>query len=242
MKKMLFALLAGLNVFVYLQSVGLLNHAAASSGDEENPALERLQLLSEVRNPALTGNATFAKQPAPAVIAGADIPHWGDHGKSRMATSSNCYRIGSFNDAEAARMAQEQIAGQIPAAAVMAKPEESVEGYWLLYPKARDLDAARHHRAMLQQKGIKDVWLIDKGEMQGAISLGLFSTREEAESHRIKMLAQNIQSQIQVRMVRNERYWVQFQWLESRQKLDEALVELRIEHPQLPLDNFESCQ
>lgn len=241
MKKIWFTLLVVLNIVVYLRYVGPLSSPYAEGQEEENPALERLQLMSEAQAQS-PGMTTFAAQPPPPASVAADIPHVSaSSAGNRPAAALNCYRIGSFGDAEAARVAQEQVAGQMPSASILAIPEESVEGYWLLYPKARDLDAARHNRAMLQQKGVKDVWLIDKGEMQGAISLGLFNTREEAEAYRLKLLAQNVQSQIQVRMARHERYWVQFQWQGGQQKLDEALVELRIEHAQLPLDSIQPC-
>jgi hypothetical protein len=96
-----------------------------------------------------------------------------------------------------------------------------VDSYWLLYPKAENIFAARANRQMLQEKGVRDVWLLSGGELDGALSLGLFPQREQAAQLQERLRTQGIETQIQPRRVGGETYWL---------KLDKGVDSSQLNH------------
>lgn len=98
-----------------------------------------------------------------------------------LATVPNCFQWGPVTDETRARGILEQVKVRSNEASLVKKPSALTDGWWVLFPKAHDMDTANSNRKMLLEKGVTDLWLFDKGPLQGAISLGLFKTRVRAE-------------------------------------------------------------
>ncbi|MDF9393415.1 MULTISPECIES: hypothetical protein [Methylococcus] len=157
------------------------------------------------------------------------------------SAEGSCYRIGPFAEAAEARRVLALVKEWIDRANVTSESSESLDGYWLLYPKAENMDEAKGNRKMLMDKGIKDVWLIDKGEMAGAISLGIFKTREEAETEVVRLSKLNVRTQIRPRITPSETVWIQFVWEKSPLELDEVMIQLRGENPDVSVPSLNHC-
>jgi hypothetical protein len=85
------------------------------------------------------------------------------------------------------------------------------------------MDTAKSNRKMLLEKGVTDLWLFDKGPLQGAISLGLFKTRNRAEQAQKKFTELGIITEVVPRQVRSEAYWVRIPWNRPALELEEIL-------------------
>lgn len=142
---------------------------------------------------------------------------------STRAVESGCFQWGPITDETRAREVLNLVKPESDQASLIKKPSDLTDGWWVLFPKAHDLDTAKANRKMLLEKGVTDLWLFDKGALQGAISLGLFKTRNRAEQAQKTFTEQGIITEVVPRQVRNEAYWVRIPWTRPASDLDEIL-------------------
>lgn len=134
-----------------------------------------------------------------------------------------CWLLGPYVTELNARIAQESVARKVQQTALVNRSAGVAEGYWLLYPRAESIDAGRDNRRMLLDKGIHDLWLFDRGELAGYISLGLFQTLREAELAQKKYFERNITTEIRSREASVQGYWVEISWQGGRNQLESLL-------------------
>lgn len=94
-----------------------------------------------------------------------------------------CWEFGNFPGTSQV----DTVAGALPEGLevlqrVQAEAEQLI-GYYVLVPSAGDMATARETDARLRENGFNDTWLFRSGSLRGAISLGLFSRRVNAERH-----------------------------------------------------------
>jgi hypothetical protein len=92
-----------------------------------------------------------------------------------------CYRIGPFASENDARERLNGFQSRDRDLDVRIEPLERVENFLVLYPKSETPERLQADKKRLFESGIKDMWVVDKGAMQGSISLGSFKKRERAE-------------------------------------------------------------
>ncbi|HWP01098.1 MAG TPA: hypothetical protein VNL74_10825 [Methylococcus sp.] len=238
--RLLFYLLLIANVVFYLWSHT--QRAQQRTNDEGIPkAPERLLLLSETasnRDAGIDpGGRAVPKREVPDVVAGAPratvrVP---------ATPGSSCRRIGPFAEMEEARRVLALVREWTDNPVLVTEPSETVDGYWLLYPRAGSIEEGRLNRKKLIEKGVKDVWLFEKGDMQGMISLGLYKTREEAEAERQRLAKIEVPIQVQPRISHAPVFWVQFDWIGPVVDLDEAMIQIRGENPAVSVPPVQSC-
>lgn len=238
--RLLFYLLLLANVVVYLWSH--VQRAREHTIDEMIPkAPERLWLLSEAtlnRDTRIDpGGPTAPKQGVSDVAAGAQRPTV----RAPKTPASSCRRIGPFAEMEEARRVLELVREWTDHPVLITESSENVDGYWLLHPRAGSIEEGKLNRKKLIEKGVKDVWLFDKGDMQGMISLGLYKTREEAEAERQRLAKLDVPIQVQPHISRSPVFWVQFDWIGPEVELDEAMIQIRGENPAVSVPPVQSC-
>ena len=94
---------------------------------------------------------------------------------------------------------------------VLARRQETVDvtrGYFVLTPRLASVEAARELRAELEQRGVRDIAVLLSEPNRGQLSLGLFSTREAAESRRESLAALLVEAEIEPRKVSTPQYWL----------------------------------
>ncbi len=138
-----------------------------------------------------------------------------------------CRALGAFDRRDAA----EQVAGQLASLNVAAKlRQESVQtpnGFWVLIPPLASHDAAREMEKKLEAAGITDVWRPAKGDLQNAVSLGLFSRREAAERRRAQVVARGFAAEVRPRMSESDEFWLDFP---VNAPIDSAALKRRFAH------------
>lgn len=166
---------------------------------------------TEVKSEQVKGMAPVSKVTVPADAPPVPI----------LATVPNCFQWGPITEETRARGVLEQVKVRSGEAGLVKKPSELTDGWWVLFPKAHDMDTAKSNRKMLLEKGVTDLWLFDKGPLQGAISLGLFKTRVRAEQAQKKFMGEGIITEVVPRQVRGDAYWVRIPWPGPATDLDE---------------------
>lgn len=225
--KYLFALLLLANVVFYLwestrgSDVGIATHELKLPPS----AGERIVLIEELpavpKKPAAPKPATPPPEP---VVAETEKPAEPltttvDSAPAKQADPT-CYWLGPYENDASARKALAGLPPLLNNAEVRRHSGEMPDGYWVLYPKAESMELARVNRQMLMDKGVRDLWVFDKGELQGAISLGLFKSRERANLAAEHFQAQSIAVEVRPRMVRREAPWITLRWPGERTELE----------------------
>ncbi len=91
-----------------------------------------------------------------------------------------CFTLGPFKDeADAGGMYKALLALDIRAEQRLSE-RRVLKGYWVFLPPLKSYADARRKVQALQEKGLDDMYIMGKGEVANAISLGLFSRKSTA--------------------------------------------------------------
>jgi hypothetical protein len=153
----------------------------------------------------------------------------------RAASAKGCFEIGPLQSRETAEGFMTLLAPSARDIRLVIRPGDVPEGWWVIYPKASTLEAAHANRRMLEGKGIFDSWLFDKGPLAGALSLGLYKTREEADQALQILLAKGIGAKVAPRLVRGEVFWLKIPWTGLPLALEETVQVLNSQDPTLAM-------
>lgn len=240
--KLFFYLLLLLNVTFFLLEIGFRGDSGDSYRELAMPsAVERIVLVEE---PAATTD------PAEAAETDAEVPDVSPQAMELEAAQPDelpapeakiewppkvvdCFQIGPSQTREEADLRWQLLRSNAPEASVETWPGDVPDGWWLVFPKAASLDAARENRRMLAAKGVLDSWVFDKGPLQWAISLGLYQERGAAEAAQKPLMEKNIVTEVVPRMVRGKVYWLKIPWHRPALDLEEIVQVLNTQDPAL---------
>lgn len=93
-----------------------------------------------------------------------------------------CYTLGPFEDVSESRRATESIEAQGLPVTQRTIKAQIPKGYWVYLPPQSDYGKAKKVSTQLASKGVKEYYIIRKGNYNNAISLGLYN--DEIYSHR----------------------------------------------------------
>lgn len=110
-----------------------------------------------------------------------------------------CYHVGPFADSGTLDVWRKL--NEIDADSVnqLNKESQVVSSYLVYYPAAETYAQSRKNVQLLKQKGITDYWLFRKGELKGAISLGLFVKKKGALLLQEKLVKAGLTAEIKER-------------------------------------------
>lgn len=224
--KPLFFFLVFCNIVFYLWAVGVGRPPAKSEVEARaEGGLERIMLVKEMAQ---------ASPEYPTVIAPPNRDGTGETSPSpsteqptpTAVKEENCLQIGPFASPQQSRWVLDSFARLQVKIKTVRRPTEVQTGYYILYPPASSLEAARSNQRMLQDKGFADAWVIDKGEHRNAVSLGIFNNKEQADEALSRFRARDIEVEIKPRTESAERTWV-----EIRGTVDESEVAPLVSRP-----------
>ncbi len=130
-------------------------------------------------------------EPEPAIV------YCGELGPVRSRNMAEGYRR-VLSQSEAAALQVEVRTGQ------------ETTGYWAMIPAQPDVASAEAMLKRLQAAGLEDLWLIRKGELENAISLGLYTEERYARRHADKVRKLGFEPTIVPKKKKARVYWVVF--------------------------------
>ncbi len=98
-----------------------------------------------------------------------------------------CFTLGPFKKTLTANHADEAISVLGVVVKQRQVSQRRPRGYWVYLPAFKTYDAARKQVNALQKKGLKDLFIMGKGQHKNAVSLGLFK-REGAADERFQLV------------------------------------------------------
>jgi hypothetical protein len=255
-------LLVLINVVVFLWESGFRDSGNSSPGDSYQAlaipnGTERIVLTQEAAQSIVTESPEPAQaEIRPIVLATASEPVPIPESAEPASTpteipapaskppvlAGDCFRIGPAQTKARANELLDLIKTHAGEASIETKPGEVPSGFWVLYPKAASMEAARENRQMLLGKHVADMWVFDRGPLQGAISLGLYTSREQAETARKQFTNKGIVTEIVPRMVRGRVFWVRIPWRRPVLELEEIVQVLNTQDPESRIPSLVPCE
>lgn len=101
--------------------------------------------------------------------------------------------------------------------------EQVISSYLVYYPAAETYAASKANLKLLQEQGQTDLWLFRKGDMRGAISLGLFSQQSRALRIKEKLIKQGIAVEMRPRYKTVKQDFAKLKWRITEQDIKQIL-------------------
>ncbi len=130
-----------------------------------------------------------------------------------------CLRLVGFGDQLAAQRAQRRLQPQVEDAKLHVRTERSVRNYWVYLPPSANRQAALEISRRLGEKGLSDFFVTTAGANPNAISLGVFSSRDNAERRQRQIVNAGFAAEIAERAEETRIYDLDLRW-RSEEPLD----------------------
>ena len=171
----LFLVVLGINVFVFM-----FFYYSPNESSDVVAALPvgapKLVLLSEVDKASLTPDKSELK------------PVIEERQAAKLTSLVNkCFTVGPFKEENKIAGFQKSIKNKVKKTGVRERVETLHWRYWVYLPAASSKSKAVDLASDLARKGLKDYYVIARGEFKNSISLGHFKEKEFAE-HRLKTI------------------------------------------------------
>ncbi|NOZ53902.1 MAG: hypothetical protein GXP08_12355 [Gammaproteobacteria bacterium] len=211
--KVLFFFFTMLNIVFFVWQIdifGLESNKEKVSKLTQNTNTEKLLLLNEMPNknanrssaikkpkktaPAKTRNNITGKQPSTERLSGT---------KNQI-----CYALGPFEGLAQAKPISAKLRDLGVSTNERLITREIPTGYWVYLPQFKSWKLAKDKVLALENQNIKDMFIMGRGAMKNAVSLGLFKNQSGAQVRvdQVKKLGEN--PKIQAQYMEDEKYWI----------------------------------
>ena len=209
--KILFMFFALLNVAFFTWQADIFNLRAPASQTKKmqvDESVPQLALLGEITKdkssePDLKSETRPESKPEVQVAKANPRP------SSNSSTGKPiCYALGPFDGLPQAKNISEKL--QDLGAFTLERPvaTETPMGYWVYLPSYKSWKDAKDKVIKLEKKGLKDMFIVGRGAMKNAVSLGLYKNEEGAEE-RVKQLKKIGETpKIQTQYKQLDQYWI----------------------------------
>ena len=135
-----------------------------------------------------------------------------------------CYEAGPFEDDTSSKQWLKK--HDLSAGETLQKDVDVAGDFQVFYPAAKNPEQLRNNKALLNAKGITDIWPVPDGDFKGALSLGVFTDRQRATLFKSQLAQRGIQAEIRQRIKTVPRWYVRFMADKSRSRSIAASAEL----------------
>jgi len=119
-----------------------------------------------------------------------------------------CYALGPFDGLPQAQNISEKLRDLGAFTLERAVTSESPIGYWVYLPSFDSWKTAKEKVVKLEEKGFKDMFIVGRGQMKNAVSLGLFKNEDGAKDRVEQLKKINEKPQIQTQYKQQDLYWI----------------------------------
>jgi hypothetical protein len=181
----------------------------ADTAAEPPSAAENTQIQTPQAEPAIVKpNETDSAAPEPAAPP---------EPSKTEAVQTACYVLGPVKSADALNALLNQYRPQLAAVELSATEKRKNDSHLVYYPAAASQEQALANAEMLRNNyGIKDLLLFRSGELQGAISLGVFSNEQRAKLAQNQFEKKGLHTEIRPRYPAEAHYSVRARWSEAQ--------------------------
>ncbi|MGH8292237.1 MAG: SPOR domain-containing protein [Gammaproteobacteria bacterium] len=196
MMRSLFLVLVLANVVAFIW-FGWLRPSPSSPSSTPLPRVQPLKLIAELTPAQRAALAKpLAPVPGPASAASADV------------SAQSCVSYGPFPSVVAAETSSTRLRAGGASVTQRLVPGKVRQGYWVYLPPFGSRREAEAAAGLLQQRGVKDLYVVTDEANRNAISLGVYSDRFGALAHQKKIRALGYRALVTERFRDAPRYWL----------------------------------
>ncbi len=153
-----------------------------------------------------------------------------------------CFTLGPFGDADSARAVNETLQPMGVQTELREQTRRSVTGYWVYLPPSPSYTAAKRKVAALRKQGIDDMYIMGKGKLKNAISLGIFKRKSTATDrfNEVRRLASEVVMTPRYR--ERKEYWLDLRVDSSKTDTVAAIAVVAEELPKVKLSQRDRCE
>jgi cell division protein FtsN len=161
--------------------------------------------------------------------------------KPEVKLVNRCGVLGVIDDRQVAREAKKQLANEGAKSAIQETHGKIEIGFWVVIPPLESSEAAQDMIAKLADAGITDVWHFRSGELNNAVSLGMFFQQENAEKLRQEIELKGFNAELRSRFLNKRRYSVHFRIRDEAGAVNRIWNRLKRRYPDIDLAQ-RSCE
>ncbi len=154
---------------------------------------------------------------------------------------SRCGVLGVIDDRQVAQEARQLLVDEGAESSLQETNGKIEIGFWVVIPPLDSVDAAREMIDRLAEAGINDVWHFRSGELNNAISLGMFFQQENAEKLRLQIEQQGFKAELRSRFLNKRRYSIHFKLSAEADMVEQTWRRLKRSYPEIDLSE-RSCE
>lgn len=208
--KILFMFFALLNVAFFTWQTDVFNlnsNKSTSKAMTIDPGIPKLALLSELTKEEqknIDEKPQVKPEAEPEKVAKAN-PRPSPKFKDGKAI---CYALGPFDGMPQAKNISEKLQDLGAFTVERSVTKESPIGYWVYLSSYKSWKEAKDKVLVLEKKGYKDMFIVGRGTMKNAVSLGLFKNENGAKSRVNELKNIGEKPKIQTQYKQLEQYWI----------------------------------
>jgi hypothetical protein len=228
--KIIFLFFAALNIAFFLwQSTTM----GSSSGGVKKPLVQD----SRVATLVLLRESQAAKNDEPKNTQTAMLETPPNKDKKYAA----CYRLGPFDQYQQLKSVTSQLQELGADINQRKETQQVVLGHWVFLPSFPSWQDARKKVTELEEKGVKDIFILGRGEMKNAVSLGLFKNEDSAKRRLAQLNKIGIKPQVETQQTNKELIWLEVNVESDDQSIPATLTTIVKENNALQVES-RSCE
>jgi len=146
-----------------------------------------------------------------------------------------CYALGPFDGLPQAKNISVKLQDLGAFTSERAITIDTPMGYWVYLPAYNSWKQAKDKISDLEKKGLKDLFIVGRGTMKNAVSLGLFKSEDSAKDRvgYLKKMGEN--PKIETQFKQQDQYWIDIdidpgkdQVVETIEKIAQSLTVLEL--------------
>lgn len=170
---------------------------------------------SKSQSPASTQRLRHTERPLQT--ASRKIPTTTSRDRRSQSSKNVCFALGPFEERKQAKPIAKKLR-ELGAETLERKHKKPVSsGYWVYLSPYPSWKEARQQVLNLEAQGMNDIFIMGRGKMKNAVSLGLFRSKSAANRRTARLKKLGIQPKIEVQYSLREEYWVDLN-VEARKK------------------------
>ncbi|KPJ90702.1 MAG: hypothetical protein AMJ55_13165 [Gammaproteobacteria bacterium SG8_15] len=219
--KVLFMFFAFLNAAFYVWQADLFSLRAPSaklSQLQVDPNITQLTLLREINKDKASNTEKTAKSKPETRVAKINTKPSDNKSDGKPI----CYALGPFDGLPQAKNISEKLQNLGAFTSERSSTTESPMGFWVYLESSKSWKDAKEKVIALEKEGVKDMFIVGRGAMKNAVSLGLY-----------KKLGEKPKIQTQYKQV--DQYWIdidvesgQDQVINTIEKIAQSLTVLEL--------------
>jgi hypothetical protein len=234
--KTVFLFFAALNVIFFLwqySTMGAMIHGGSVKKLVQDKSVPTLVLLGEPKAGGKSnGKNDHKKNTQTAMVE--------SHPGKPAAAKKNyiaCYTFGPFEEYLQLKSVTNQLRALDADVIQRKETKQEVLGHWVYLPSFPDWDAAHKKVTELEDKGIKDIFILGRGDLKNAVSLGLFKNEDGAKRRVARLRKLGVKPKVDVQETSKELVWLDINIDSEKEKVETTLKSFNVVNKALKVRN-----